>query len=94
MLNLGYRITYGENAEKKELAGKKRKLPLRWIGAGLLVIAMLIPSVRNGARDALLPGNSEVTAAAVEALVEDLRSGDSVSEAVSAFCAYIIHDGA
>lgn len=41
-------------------------------------------------RQVLLPGDPEVTASALEHLVEDLRGGDRLWNAVTAFCREIV----
>lgn len=93
---MGYRITYENGVAKKETVRLRRFRWKRW-GAGAvavaLAVALMIPAGRLWVRDLLLPGDEEVTAAALEGMVENIRSGEPVGEAVEAFCREIIAGG-
>ena len=68
----------------------------RWaiaVSAAALAVAMLVPQGRLWLRDLMLPGDEEITAAALEGMVEDLRAGEPLGEAVEAFCKEIIAGG-
>lgn len=94
---MGYRITYENGSIRKETV-KIRKL--KWkqclIGmiAAVLAFAMMIPGGRLWLRDLILPGDEEITAAALENMVGELRSGEPVGEALEAFCREILAGGA
>lgn len=87
--DMGYRIVYG----KKE----KKIIPIRKIGAVVAVISAIIlllwPAGRSAVADVLLPGDAEVTAMAVQTMVNELNEGQGIGEAVTAFCQEIIAGG-
>lgn len=86
---MGYRIVYGKQ-EKKIISPKKIGL----IISAILVFAMLLwPSGRNAVRNLILPGDADVTAAALQKLVSELGEGQSIGEAVTVFCQQIIAGG-
>lgn len=94
---MGYRIDYGS------MKTSKRKDKLSFTGimamtAGFLVLFVLLTSVfwssgRQKLRDFLLPGDPAVTGQALETMVSQLKDGESISEAVGAFCQEVL-DGA
>ena len=91
---MGYRIEYGQSAVKIPIIDKKKKrFPFLLIGVGVLLAAMLLPQTRVMLRDFLLPGDSAVTAAAMETFIDDLQAGQSIGEAVTVFCREIIAGG-
>ena len=94
---MGYRIAY-------ESFGEEKKFPTYWrrksaIAAGLLVIVLVVGAVSvkyTGLRwvqDYLLPGDPAVTAAALENFAQDLKEGESVKDAITAFCREIMDHG-
>lgn len=91
---MSYRITYTSFGEEKKMPESKRK----WTGVAAAVLVMVLVigaiAVKNtGLRwvqTFLLPGDPAVTAAALEDMVEDLKNGDSLGEAVTAFCREIV----
>jgi hypothetical protein len=54
----------------------------------------MLPRGRLWFRDLLLPGDEQVTSAALEGMVSDLRSGEPIGEAVETFCREILAGGA
>lgn len=90
---MGYKIDYstGDGA-KMPVKPKKRRLR-RWLGICCILMilgALVFPKGRRVIRDVILPGDEEVTAEALQCLISDLRAGDEVSEAVTAFCHHVI----
>jgi hypothetical protein len=57
-------------------------------GGALTVKATGLPWVQKY----LLPGDPEVTAAALEQMVDDLRAGHGLGAAVTAFCREIVEN--
>lgn len=53
----------------------------------------MIPQVRAALRDLLLPGDPEVTATALERLVEAVSEGEAIQTALTEFCREIIDHG-
>ena len=92
---MAYKIEYGSGgAEKKALQPCKRRLPLT---VGVLCVFLLMtllcwPKGRTALREVVLPGDAEVTADALQGLASDLRAGEGVSNAVTAFCQQIIRE--
>lgn len=92
---MSYEIKYDSIACPKP----KRKLPVRQAAAIILVAACLAGALAvksvglSWVKQVLLPGDPEVTAAALEHMVNDLRGGDSLWSAVNAFCREIVENG-
>lgn len=91
---MGYRIEYGTSgSEKRSLAVKRYPMlymtVLFFIGFLLLTVAFW-PEGRNTMLRIILPGDSEVTAAALRGVVADLQAGADFSEVVTAFCREIL----
>ena len=91
---VAYRVSYdGAVVTKTSVSVRKKR---RWVPVTVLLLlfgAMVFPGGRLILRNILLPGDEVVTANALEALVENLKSGDSVSDVLEAFCLEIIHGG-
>lgn len=94
---MGYRITYENGSIRKEtvkIHKLKWKQCLIGMMAAVLAFALMIPGGRLWLRDLILPGDEEITAAALENMVGELRSGEPVGEALEAFCREILAGGA
>lgn len=91
---MGYRITYENGHIHKKTVRSSQFRWKRW-GAGAavaaLAVTLLIPRGRLWVREVILPGDAEVTAAALEGMVSDLREGEPMGEALETFCREIIH---
>ena len=86
---MGYRIVYGKK-EKKIISPKKICL----IITGITALAMLMwPAGRTFVAGVFLPGDADVTASAVRTLVAELKEGQGIGNAVTAFCQEIIAGG-
>ncbi len=59
-----------------------------------LLAALIALTVYYGSADWLLPGDPAVTKAALKELIENLKSGEQFSDAVTAFCREVIRSGA
>lgn len=64
------------------------------IAAVGLAVTLMVPRGRLWVRDLLLPGDEDITAAALEGMVSDLRSGEPLGDAVETFCKEILSGGA
>ncbi len=92
---MGYRIEYDG------IGINKRRKPIKWgsliaLACVLLLVAGAVTVKMVGlpwVQEVLLPGDPEVTAMALEGLVEDLRQGDTLGQAIKAFCEEIIANG-
>ena len=91
---VAYSIHYSPQETKKYpiRAGKgisfKKKLPV--IIAVCCICAMLHTTVRQGIKNLLLPADALVTQTAFSQFVADLRNGDDIGSAFTAFCQYVI----
>lgn len=91
---MGYHIQYGETIEKVILetpsVKKSSKLKLVIILLCVSVLCFAVHQKKDIVTRYILPGDAEVTAAALDALVENLKEGDGFGDAVTAFCREII----
>lgn len=89
---MAYRIKYNLVGPDRKTTQKSKRT---WaivtaLGIGVLMaIALHLP----WAQDLLLPGDSAVTAAALEGLAENLQQGESLMDAITVFCRSIIANG-
>ncbi len=89
---MGYQIAYDS------VGGVPQKPKKRWTGILAVAVVLLIVAgamtVKNvgleWVQEVLLPGDPSVTAAALEGMAQDLRSGESVVEALRNFCQEIM----
>lgn len=93
---LTYRIEYGPPVRRKE-AQPKNALRLRgmiaaFLMAFLLLTRLLWPAGTDKLRQMLLPGGNN-TQEAIQEMMEQLREGERVGDAVTAFCRQILEDG-
>ena len=90
---MGYRIQY--DPEKNKMFPIKRNAAARRWLAGVAAASILLFGViewRQGTflKHLLLPGDPGVTEAALSAMVEDIRAGESVGDALTTFCLEIL----
>lgn len=89
---MGYQIQYGPQKYRRR-EQKQRKVP-KWlviaICAALLTGGLTAAGLDGYIRSWLLPGDPDVTGAALDQAVQNLRDGDPVGEVVTAFCEEII----
>ena len=91
---MGYRIEY-EKIGKIPVRKDKNRIG---IILGALVVLLVLGAIAvktiglEWVQEVLLPGDPDITAAALEGMVEDLRSGSGIVEAFKAFCEEIIQN--
>ena len=87
---MSYTIRYSPESRKRYPAGRSHKYNLR-MGVLILMLVLLGFAVHYRAHlfRFLLPGDPDVTAVALQDLVQDIRTGKS-DEAFSIFCREII----
>ena len=91
---MSYEIRYDTIACPKQ----PKPFPFRQTAAAMVVCVLIAGAVTvkalglNWVKQVLLPGDPEVTAAALEHMVDDLRGGDSLLGAVNAFCREILEN--
>ena len=89
-----YRIDYGAGTMRRKPL--RTKLPTPTVKAVLIILVLIAGALTikivglSWVQDVLLPGDPAVTAAALENMTEGLRSGESLLDAVTAFCREII----
>lgn len=92
---MSYSIRYDSMACPKN----RKQLPKKQILAAIAVLGLVLCAIgiKLGylpfVSRVLLPGDPEVTAAALENMVNDLRCGDGLWNAVTAFCREIVENG-
>lgn len=92
---MAYNIRYGADALKYEVREKNAAYHNRTVAfiTAACAVAMGIFLLRTPqARDYLTPGNKAVTKAAFAEMVQDIREGEKVTEALTAFCKEIIEN--
>lgn len=91
---MAYQIAYNPEDKKKYPIADHRKQNKKWMVwscCTLLLIGMLaIPEIWGRVKHILLPGDAEQTAAAITSLVENVREGTPVGDAVTVFCREIL----
>lgn len=90
---MAYDILYGADAIKYEIQERNSGKQKRTVAliAAVCAIAMGLFILRTPqVRDFLIPGDKEVTRAALADMVQDIQNGEDISEAITAFCRDII----
>lgn len=91
---MGYRIQYGQTIIKVPLCEtsckRKATIPMKWIAAGCILLALMLLG-RAGCLDFLIPGDTEITKHAFSSMVEEVREGEDVKTAITAFCVEILN---
>lgn len=92
---MGYSISYDtggvEKVQKRSKPKRKKKILPGVIACGIAAL-LLFTDFKQLLWDIFLPGAGESTQAAFSQMISDLRSGDSIQDAVSAFCMEILED--
>ena len=89
---MAYYIQYGKITTKERIARLRSSQTFKlynWIFVGILAVTISLLG-RLGALDFLIPGDREITKAAFQTMVEDVREGERVSDALTAFCEEIL----
>ncbi len=93
---MGYRIEYGQTITKVKLKEKVRNIRIEWllktIAAGCVLLFLAFLWGKENVRTFFIPGDPDVTGHAAKCFVEDVRNGESISDAFAAFCMEIIEN--
>lgn len=93
---MGYQIMYSPEDNHKYPTIKSRRKH-RWLIPVVISVALFIsagiPKVRNHLEYLLIPGDTQITKAAFSAMLEQIKTGEPINEAVTAFCREIIENG-
>lgn len=91
---MAYRIDYGSGSNQRKPL--RKNIPAPVIKTALFVLALVAGAMAmkvvglSWVRDVLLPGDPEITATALQNMTDNLRSGESLLDAVTTFCREII----
>lgn len=92
---MGYQIMYSPEDNHKYPPYKPAKK--KWLLPVVITLALLIaagrPQTRRKLEQWFIPGDVQTTKAAFSVLMDDIREGEPVNEAVAAFCNVIIAGG-
>jgi hypothetical protein len=87
---LGYSLKYEQGVVKTTFNENKIKIDKKRITItvlGCVIVAILMLSGKsNEMREYIFPGNADVTEAALNTLITDIKDGESLGDAISAFC--------
>jgi len=94
---MGYQIQYGQGMVKTYVPERKKFKTTRkqiWIiCVCLMLLLAIILCSRDNVQNFLLPGNGEVTRAAISKMVSALKAGAPFADSFEVFCREIV-DGA
>ena len=85
---MGYNIKYDSAREYRFLPKRRKKVP-KWLIVAM-ILAVLLSIFGNNLKEIILPGDPNVTSAALLALTDDLKDGKDFADAFQAFCTTII----
>lgn len=90
---MAYQVQYGQGfCVRRTMRNKKRGNTKKWIITAIVavgIISMCIPQIRRQ----ILPGDEAVTKHAADQLVAQIQRGESVVDAFTDFCEFIIQNG-
>ena len=91
---MSYCIKY--DPEKKKIYPQKATGKPRWLILALVLVVLLFAAQKldtsGKIKSILLPGDPQTTSAALSTMITEIREGEPVGEAVTAFCLEIIHN--
>lgn len=94
---MSYRIIYGQASSKQYPPQKRKSRLAAFLPCALLAFVLLTrlfwPEGTEALRELLIPGDADITTAAFSALVEDVRQGEALPEALRVFCREILNEG-
>ena len=94
-MSMGYKIEYGNRGRMRFCKPARKPLPKWCVAAGCLALVLAAAAFgwqSEQVMEFLLPGDAAVTAAALQPLLSELRSGEGLREAVTAFCTEILEN--
>ena len=93
---MGYSIQYDRGKSWKYPMRPSKNVKTHRIIPIVLVLVFLAGFISMGGLDVLkdwiLPGDADVTEAALSGLINDIRAGESVKDAVTVFCLGILEN--
>lgn len=92
---MSYSIDY--NPEKKKTYPLPAERKPKWliVALAIMTVLFLLQKIDRDhiLKSFLIPGDPEITAAAFSSMVDDIREGETVGKAITAFCLEIIDNG-
>ena len=91
---MAYRIDYGSGATHRRPI--RRYFTAATVKTGLIILFLIAAALTvkfyglNWVKEVLLPGDPKTTETALHNMTEGLQSGESILEAVTAFCQEIV----
>ena len=93
---MGYKIMYSPEDNNKYPTGQSGRKH-KWLLPVIIILALLMSirtaQVRDRLEEWIIPGNDQITKAAFSVMIDEIRTGEPVTEAVTAFCRVIIENG-
>ena len=90
---MGYRMSYGKDGGNIAFHRKNKNRKMFPLIAIIIFAVLLCCSIwRNQIVDFLLPGDARTTKKAIVVFVSELRSGESMTSALDAFCKAILNE--
>lgn len=93
---MGYQIQYGQTMVKRKVIDHEtdvNKPPLvKWIIISMVILVAVFLG-NSGYLDFIIPGDKDITTAAFSAMIKDVQEGESINEAITAFCLEILDNG-
>lgn len=93
---MGYRIEYDPKLKRKYPIkvrfGNRKMLLLTVVVLGAFILGLIGVNNRSDFKNWLLPGNPQVTEAALSSMIADIRAGEHVKDAITAFCLEIMEN--
>ena len=94
---MGYKIVYGDGPqvrqEKNNISNRLRILTAACFLAFCILVRLFWPEGLVMLRDVMLPVEETVTELAFENMLSDLRAGEPMGDALTAFCREVILNG-
>lgn len=92
---MSYSIAYDpqENERYPQHIKSPRKLPVKWLLSALFLVIAGYILLKGNVFHYILPGDPEVTADAFSQMVEQVKTGDSVYDALTCFVQQIVLQG-
>lgn len=89
---MAYQITYGPVKQKRAAAKNGRGKVLAAIFLAALILSFLVSGYREQIAAFLLPGDPDVTAAALQDMAVQIGAGENIGDAFTCFCQEIIEN--
>ena len=93
---MGYRISYENGGIKTPVHEKKMIQKGTVVKLSICIVSLCLVGILHQSKElrrCFIPGNPDVTEAAVTELVDSIRQGDRFEDAITTFCRHIIDNG-